>query len=163
VAVSKVRSAVKTNPKKLIGSTLGVAGAAIAAGGFLAVPTAHAGPNCTVTGAQMDLHQSTGYDVTVDASGAALGPTALVRTPQVTSQGNVTGGINGRTIDFTINWSGSKAYVHFTGTVGDDGVAHGTSTGIGTPVKLHTALTEPPVTFCGCAVIELCVCHAVWL
>ena len=81
-------------------------------------------------------HQSTGYDVTVDASGAALGPTALVRTPELTSPGNVTGGISGRTVDFTINWSGSKAYVHFTGTVGNDGVAHGTSTGTGTPVKL---------------------------
>jgi hypothetical protein len=83
-----------------------------------------------------DLHHSTGYDVTVDASGASLGPTALVRTPQITSQGNLTGGINGRTVDFTINWSGTKAYVHFTGTVGNDGIAHGTSTGLGTPVKL---------------------------
>ena len=126
----------RTNNKKLIGSTLGVAAAAIASGGFLAVPTAHANANCTVPGAHLDLHQSTGYDVTVDASGASLGPTASVRTPQVTSQGNVTGGINGRTVDFTINWSGTKAYVHFIGTVGNDGVAHGTSTGIGTPVKL---------------------------
>ncbi len=122
--------------KKLIGSTLGVAAAAVASGGFLALPTAHANANCTVPGAHLDLHHSTGYDVTVDASGASLGPTALVRTPQGTSQGNITGGINGRTVDFTINWSGSKAYVHFTGTVGNDGVAHGTSTGMGTPVKL---------------------------
>jgi hypothetical protein len=124
-------STMKTNRKKLIGSTLSVAAA-----GFLAVPTAHANANCTVPGAHLDLHHSTGYDVTADASGASLGPTALVRTPQITSQGNVTGGINGRTVDFTINWSDTKAYVHFTGTVGNDGVAHGTSTGIGTPVKL---------------------------
>jgi hypothetical protein len=125
----------KTNGKKPIGLTLGAA-VAMALGGFVAVSTAHADANCTVPGAHLDLHQSTGYDVTVDASGAVLGPTALIRTPQLTSPGNVTGGINGRTVDFTINWSGSKAYVHFTGTVGNDGVAHGTSTGVGTPVKL---------------------------
>jgi hypothetical protein len=120
----------------LIGSTIGVAAAAIASAGFLTAPTAHANPNCTVPGAHLDLHHSTGYDVSVDASGASLGPTAAVRTAQGTSQGNITGGISGRTVDFTINWSGSKAYVHFTGTVGSDGVAHGTSTGMGTPVKL---------------------------
>ena len=126
----------RTNRRKLIDSTLGVAAAAIASGGFLAVPTAEANAGCTVPGAHLDLHQSTGYDVSVDANGASLGPTASIRTPQGTSQGNITGGINGRTVDFTINFSGTKAYVHFIGTVGDDGVAHGTSTGIGTPVKL---------------------------
>ena len=124
----------RTNNKMLIGSTL--AAAAVVSGGFLAVPAAHANANCTVPGGHLDLHQSTGYDVTVDANGAALGPGAVVRTPQGTSQGNITGGINGRTVDFTINFSGTKAYVHFTGTVGPDGVAHGTSTGTGTPVKL---------------------------
>src|SRR6201993_3171700 len=133
--ILKRRSAMKANRKKLIGSRFSAA-VAIASGGFLAVSTAHADANCTVPGAHLDLHQSTGYDVTVDATGAALGPTALVRTPQLTSPGNVTGGISSRTVDFTINWSGSKAYVHFTGTVGNDGVAHGTSNGIGTPVKL---------------------------
>ncbi len=126
----------QTNGTKLIGSTLGVAAAAIVTAGFLALPTAYANANCTVPAGQLNLHHSTGYDVTVDAGGGALGPTALVRTSQGTSQGNITGGINGRTVDFTITWSGSKAYVHFTGTVGSDGVAHGTSTGIGTPVKL---------------------------
>ncbi|HYB34498.1 MAG TPA: hypothetical protein VEF72_00960 [Mycobacterium sp.] len=126
----------RTTREKLIGLALGVAAAATTSGGLLAVPTAHAGANCMVPGPYLDLHQSTGYFVTVDASGASLGPTALVRTPQQTSPGNVTGGINGRSVDFTINWSGTKAYVHFTGTVGNDGVAHGTSTGTGTPVEL---------------------------
>ena len=54
----------------------------------------------------------------------------------MTSQGNASGGINGRTVDFTINSFGTKDYVHFTGTVGNDGVAHGTSTALRTPVKL---------------------------
>lgn len=39
-------------------------------------------------------------------------------------------------IDFTITWQGTKSYVHFTGTVGDNGIAHGTSTGIAYPVNL---------------------------
>jgi hypothetical protein len=124
-----------THPKKLIGSTLSVAAAAIASG-VLVAPIAHGGPDCTVAGAHLDLHQSSGFDVSVDASGATLGPGVLVRTPQQNSQGNITGGISGHTIDFTITWFGTKAYDHFTGTVGGDGIAHGTSTGTGVPVKL---------------------------
>jgi hypothetical protein len=124
-----------TRRKKLIGPALRVAAAAVASGVF-AAPIAHSGPNCTVAGTHLDLHQSTGFDVSVDASGATLGPGVLVRTPQQNSQGNITGGINGRTIDFVITWFGTKAYDHFTGTVGNDGVAHGTSTGTGVPIKL---------------------------
>lgn len=124
------------NHKKLFSPALGIAALAAASGGLCPVPTAHAAPDCTVPGAHLDLHQSTGYDVTVDAKGAALGPGALVRTPQQSSPTSVTGGIKGRNVDFTINWSGTKAYVHFTGTVGPDGLAHGTSTAMGKPMKL---------------------------
>jgi hypothetical protein len=40
--------------------------------------------------------------------------------------GNVSGGIQGRNIDFTITWDGGPNVVpsHFTGTVGDDGLVH---------------------------------------
>jgi hypothetical protein len=109
---------------------------AIAAGALLAVPQAHADANCTVPGAHLTLHHSSGYDVTVDASAATLGPGAVIVTPALSSDGNVTGGIKGRTIDFTIGWYGTRAYVHFTGTVGADGIAHGTSSGIADPVSL---------------------------
>jgi hypothetical protein len=110
----------------------------IAAGGLLAVPSAHATANCTVPGALLNLHHASGYDVAIDASGSLLGPRAVVRTPEITSDGNITtGGITGRTIDFTIGWSGTLAYVHFTGTVGADGIAHGTSTGTTTPINLN--------------------------
>ena len=126
-----------TYRNKLIGSTLGVAAAAITSAGFLEVPTAHAVANCTVPGTHLDLHHSSGYDVTVDATGSSLGPTATVHvSPDLSSDAHVeSGGIEGRSIDFLIMWSGSKAYLHFTGTVGDDGVAHGTSGEIIDPVN----------------------------
>lgn len=129
------RDTMDTLRMKVIGPALGVAATAVGCG-VVAAPIAHSGPNCTVVGAHLDLHQSTGFDVSVDASGATLGPGVLVRTPQQNSQGNITGGINGRTIDFMITWLGTKAYDHFTGTVGNDGVAHGTSTGTGVPINL---------------------------
>jgi hypothetical protein len=125
----------ETHRKKLTGSALSMTAGAVACCVF-AAPAAHGGPDCKVGGAHLDLHQSTGFDVSVDASGATLGPGVLVRTPQQNSQGNITGGINGRAIDFTITWFGTKAYDHFTGTGGNDGVAHGTSTGTLVPVKL---------------------------
>jgi hypothetical protein len=128
----------KTKPKTLIESTFVVAAAAIASGGVLAIPPAHADPNnCKVPAAHLDLHHSSGYDVAVEALVATLGPTATVRVPpDLTSVGNVTGGINLRTVDFVITWSGTRDFVHFTGMVDNNGVAHGTSTGLGYPVKL---------------------------
>ncbi|MDT5310382.1 MAG: hypothetical protein QOE48_6096 [Mycobacterium sp.] len=111
---------------------------AIAAAGLLALPSAHATANCTVLGELLNLHDSGGYDVAIDASGSSLGPRAVIRTPELTSDGNITsGGITGRTVDFTIGWSGTLSYVHFTGTVGADGIAHGTSTGTTTPINLN--------------------------
>nr|WP_313776286.1 hypothetical protein [Mycobacterium sp.] len=124
---------------KLTKMHIGLAAAtAIAAGTILALPSANARANCTVPGTLLNLHHSSGYDVAIDASGSSLGPHVAIRTPDVTSDGNITsGGITGRTIDFTIGWSGTLAYDHFTGTVGADGIAHGTSTGTTTPVHLN--------------------------
>jgi hypothetical protein len=124
---------------KIARMRVGLAAAtAIAAGGLLALPSAHAAANCMATGPLLDLHHSSGYDVAIDASGSSLGPKARIRTAEASSDGNITsGGITGRTIDFTIGWSGTLAYVHFTGTVGADGIAHGTSTGTTTPINLN--------------------------
>lgn len=102
-----------------------------------AAPVAHAEATCTVPGPHLTLHQSNGYDIVVSANGAALGPSGLARAnPEMATYGNVSGGINGRTIDFTIAWSDNKGTAHFTGTVGDDGVAHGTSSGPSVPVNM---------------------------
>jgi hypothetical protein len=128
----------KTKPKMLIESTFVVMAATIASGGILAIPPAHADPNnCRVPVAHLDLHHSSGYDVAVEALVATLGPTAMVHVgPDLTAVGNATGGINLRTVDFVITWSGTRDLVHFTGTVDSGGVAHGTSTGLTSPVKL---------------------------
>jgi hypothetical protein len=127
----------QTNPKRLIGSLLGVAAAVIASTGLLTAPTAHAAGNCAVAGPRLDIHHSSGYDVSVDANGSSLGPNAVVRSPGETTTWSVSANSsNGRNLDFMIVYPGSKAYVHFTGTVGNDGVAHGTSTEIGSPVQL---------------------------
>jgi hypothetical protein len=123
----------RTMTRRLLGAAL-----AIAAGGILAVPAAHADSSCAVEGEHLNLHHSSGYDVTLDASGASLGPGAVIRVaPGLASDGNVSGGIDGRTIDFRISWYGTKSYVYFTGTVGGDGIAHGTSTAITDPVGLN--------------------------
>jgi hypothetical protein len=127
-----------TTPKILIESTSVLAAAAIASGGMLAIPIAHADPNnCKVPAAHLDIHHSSGYDVAVEALVATLGPTAMVRvSPDVTSLGNASGGINLRTVDFIITWTGTRDFVHFTGMVDNNGLAHGTSTGLTYPVKL---------------------------
>jgi hypothetical protein len=117
-------------------AALAAAAGAIAASGLVALPAAHAGPDCTVPGPSLDLHHASGYDVTVDVRGASIGPTAVVRSPGRITNWNATGSVRGQAMDFTLTAVGSKAYVHYIGTVGGDGVAHGTSTEIGSPVVL---------------------------
>jgi hypothetical protein len=117
--------------------------AAVIAGSFVVVATANqasAETTCTVAGQYLNLHQSNGYDLVISANGATLGPTGLARAnPEMATYGNVNGGIKGRLVDFTINWDDNKGQAHFTGAVGDDGVAHGTSTGPSIPVNLWNA------------------------
>ena len=115
----------------------GFTAALAACGGLLAVPIAHGDPSCEVAGPQLDLHHASGYDASIDAAGASLGPGAVIHgAPDQNSQGTVTGGVYGRNVEFRIAWPGTKAYVLYTGTVGDDGFAHGTSTAIANPVNL---------------------------
>ena len=116
---------------------------AIVAGGFVVIPVtyqANAETTCTVTGQYFNLHQSNGYDLVISANGATLGPTGLARAnPEMATYGDVSGGIKGRLVDFTITWSDNKGQAHFTGAVGDDGVASGNSTGPSIPVNLWNA------------------------
>src|SRR5262249_12033173 len=60
------KSGMNMNRIERIGLALGLVAVAAASGGWVAAPKAYAAPNCTVPGAHLDLHQSTGYDVTVD-------------------------------------------------------------------------------------------------
>jgi hypothetical protein len=127
---------------------VGTTTAAVVASGWLAIPLANAEATCTVPGKYLNLHQSNGYDLVISANGSTLGPTGLARaTPELATYGNVNGGIKGRLVDFTITWNDNKGQAHFTGAVGDDGVAHGNSTGPSIPINLWNAgpwdSTEP--------------------
>ena len=122
-------------------SQLFAAAAAIGAGGFLATPAAHADTSCTVNGEYLRLQQHEGnYTTTtsVNANGSALGPGVVTVPPSGTNgtYGTASGSINGRAINVHITWSDNKGTADFTGTVGNDGIAHGTSTGTPIPINL---------------------------
>jgi hypothetical protein len=109
-------------------ATMGAAATAIGAVGFFTVPApAQAAPPCTQYGfgnAEFDLVQTNGYGVhlfpdgsnTSAATGTAFDATA-------TNKGDVSGGVNGRNVDFTIRWRGG-AQGRYTGTVSGDGFVH---------------------------------------
>lgn len=121
------------------GAVVCLAGAVVAAASFLAVPAAHAVAGCTVPGDYLRLFQPDGgYTLSIKANGSALGPGAVAVIPggEIGTYGNVSGGIQGRNIDFTITWDNNKGTAHFTGSVGDDGVAHGSATGPSVPINL---------------------------
>jgi hypothetical protein len=120
-------------------SQLFVAAAAIGTGGLLAAPAAHA-DSCKVTGNNLSLHQTNqgGYNVHVNANGSALGPRAVAVTSggEHGTYGNASGGIAGDTVDFIITFDDNQGTAKFSGKVGADGIAHGTSTGPSIPINL---------------------------
>jgi hypothetical protein len=148
------------------------AATAISAVGFLTVATpARAGPMIPLPLAPpcSQFVFTGGYSLREDAGprlvGAqtffsSTGPTTVggrsvtVSDDNVTKWlGNVTGGIQGRNIDFTITWDGGTPS-HYTGTVGDDGLVHrgvssfdGSPTGwdsINGPLGCSTPAAPPP-------------------
>jgi hypothetical protein len=123
-----------TTTQKLLGAATTVIGVAA----FLAMPAAHADTSCTVPGAYLDLFQPDGqHKVSVQANGSNLGPGAVVSTFGVNPvYGKASGSIAGRTVDFIITWDDNKGTAVYRGTVGDDGVAHGTATGSVIPINL---------------------------
>jgi hypothetical protein len=112
--------------------------AVIVAAGFLAVPTAQAAHSCTVNGGYLQLYQPDGqHSVSVQANGSTLGPGAVVSTHGVNPvYGNATGSVSGNVVDFVIDWNDNKGTAIYRGTVGDDGIAHGTATGNVIPINL---------------------------
>jgi hypothetical protein len=118
-----------------------VASAAAVVGiGILATPEAHA-DSCTVDGDNLRLEQHNGNyttTVTVNANGSAFGPGVVVVPPSGTNPtyGSASGSINGRNIDIAVTWNDNTGNAHVTGTIGDDGVAHGSSTGTPIPINL---------------------------
>jgi hypothetical protein len=120
----------------------GVAASATAAvaAGFLSVPVAHAA-SCTVNGDYLRLQQHEGpYTTTtsVTAKGSTLGPGVVTVPPSGTNgtYGSASGSIDGSNITVHITWNDNKGTADFTGTIGNDGIAHGTSTGTPIPINL---------------------------
>jgi hypothetical protein len=119
---------------------VGASATALVATGFLSIPLAHA-DSCAVNGDYLRLQQHEGpYTTTtsVNAKGSALGPGVVTVPPSGTNgtYGKASGSINGRAISVHIIWDDNKGTADFTGTIGDDGIAHGTSTGTPIPINL---------------------------
>jgi hypothetical protein len=77
------------------------------------------------------LKQTNGAVVRFNSTGPAASGRAEASTPNGALQGSVSGGIQGDKLDFTIEWAGTPANNNFggvggyTGSVGNDGFAHG--------------------------------------
>lgn len=114
--------------------------ALVFAGLATAVP-AHADNSCTVNGDYLRLRQAFGNYITtttINAKGSSLGPGVVTVPPSGTNgtYGSASGSISGRNIDVRITWNDNKGTAHFTGTIGDDGIARGDSTGTPIPINL---------------------------
>jgi len=100
------------------------AATAISAAGLLVIPTpAQAAPACNQYGfaGSFSLRQDNGYGVGFSAKGTTVaGPASATGDSGEKLVGRVTGGIQGRRIDFTIKWGGAGTG-HYTGDIGDDG------------------------------------------
>ncbi|MGI5128896.1 hypothetical protein ACQEVB_18980 [Pseudonocardia sp. CA-107938] len=81
----------------------------------------------------LQMEQPGGYVVQVPASGDKVGGRAAYAIPGRTTLtlGTASGGITGRAVDFTVTWDegvGAGVWGHYTGQIGDDGHASGTTT-----------------------------------
>jgi hypothetical protein len=145
-------------------ATMGAAATAIGAVGFFTVPApAQAAPLAPLPlapacdsygfnpGGNYGIRQDNGWGVDISGNGpTAAGDANAHGDSGATMHGSVSGGVNGRSVDVTINWdSGPRG--HFTGVVDEDGFATGTSTDLtsGNSTGWHAigrlvCLTAPP-------------------
>jgi hypothetical protein len=106
--------------------------AAATAIGLLTFPVpAQAAPACAEYkfNGDFSLNQTNGWFVAFTSYGPVAGGRAVAVKGGDKMTGNVTGGIQGRNVDFTIQWEGAmplgfdgRPRGHYTGTVGDDGL-----------------------------------------
>jgi hypothetical protein len=116
------------------------AATAITAAGFLTfAPPAQAhpmlplplAPACSQWGfpGPFTLQQTNNDTVRFNSTGSVASGQAVAGRADGTIVGQVSGGIRGDKLDFTISWNSSvfssRAIGRYTGTVGDDGFAHG--------------------------------------
>ena len=110
-------------------SQLLAAATAITAMGFLTVsppvqahPMLPLAPACNqyVFNGDFTLRQDNGALISFNSTG----PVASGTVRGGTDSGIVTGSIQGRNVDFTINWGGPDIQPEYVGTVGDDALIH---------------------------------------
>lgn len=128
----RVRTGRTTPGIRAAASQVIAAATAICAVGFLtvpapaqAVPMLPLAPACTAYQFNGDfvLDQSNGAHVDFNSTGPVASGIAFVRGSSE-MVGDVRGGIQGRNVDFTIQWDeGPRG--HYTGTVGEDGLVFG--------------------------------------
>jgi hypothetical protein len=112
-------------PQKMLAASA----ATMAAIGLLTAPApAQADPPCTQYGfnGRFSLKQSNDWDVNFNSDGATAYGNAWAKAK--TGEGNsggVTGGVEGRNLNFTIRWDGGPYTGKYRGTVDDNGFAHG--------------------------------------
>ncbi len=137
----------RTAPGILAGAAtaIGAVGLLTVAVPAQAVPMFPLAPACTdyrFSGVFI-LKQSNGATVNFTSNTqAATGPAFATGTGGTTdgdSDGAVSGGVQGRHLDFTISWyAGEDAKGHYTGDVDDAGFAHGTTVDVTDPSSAAT-------------------------
>jgi hypothetical protein len=127
--------------------------ACLGAAGLLISAPAHADAGCTLPdgpSATLELQSpdpTRVQDVFVESHGTTLGPQVSVTSNGGnTAFGTATGGINGRNVDFTVNWVDNPSAplpadqnpgpAHFSGVVGDDGILRGIGSGKPRPINI---------------------------
>jgi hypothetical protein len=95
------------------------------------------------------LHQSNGFTVQFSSTGpgASGSATALDSSGKTALRGSVSGSITGTHVDFTIRWD-QGPQGHYTGKVGADGFAHGSTNDESNPGSSATWDATVPL---GCA------------
>ena len=122
--------ATTANKSKFVGAAI-IFGAVA----FLTVPApAQATPNCSQWGfpGNFSLNQSNGDTVRFSAIGPNAGGWAdATGAPNGPYTGTVSGSISGDKLDFLIHWYGADTG-HYSGSVGDNGFAHGDTADLST-------------------------------
>jgi hypothetical protein len=140
-------------------SPLLAAATAISAVGFLTLATPSQArpmlplgpPACSQWGFPGDfsLNQTNNDTVRFNSTGSVASGQAVAGRADGTIVGQVSGGIQGDNLDFTISWNPSvfsdRAVGRYTGTVGDDGFAHGDTHDELSPASAHWDSAVPLV------------------
>jgi hypothetical protein len=88
------------------------------------------------------LHQSNGFTVQFSGGLRSSSAVAMDSSGKTVMTGPMTGGIDGSHIDFTAHWTNGETG-RYTGDIGPDGIAHGTTTDETHPGSSATFVSSP--------------------